>query len=465
MTAAVSSPMPSLAGGDVCRVTVSAPHGRVDLAVPVSTTMAVLLPVLLRHLPAKKGEQPGRSWLLQRLGEKPFAPDETPQSLGLRDGDVLYLRPADDPLPVLEFDDIADGVAHAVNARTDRWRPELTGRLLLGLAYLVLAVLAFALLNPSLGAATGVCAAVAAAVLAVCSAVETIGRSNTHVLGSGACVFAALTGMTALRGAAGVFTPRSADVLLAAVGALVMTGVLFATRRVPLAVLVTVLVSAVAGGLGAGLAILFGLSATGSAALVAVLLFLPAHWWPRLSLRLARVRVSPLPRNAEELQQDIDPEPEEHVSRRVAVADSCLTGLTVSSSLVALVAAVLLVRWTDWSGVTLTAMLAGVQLSQARSQAEIWQRTSCVVGGTIGLLLVVLALAPMLGATGQVAFLFVLLAAGGLLLVGARRLPRARLLPVWGNLADILEIALPVALLPVLLQVLDVYMYFRASAG
>jgi type VII secretion integral membrane protein EccD len=465
MTAAVPSPMPSLAGGDVCRVTVSAPHGRVDLAVPVSTTMAVLLPVLLRNLPAKKGEQLSRSWLLQRLGEKPFAPDETPQSLGLRDGDVLYLRPADEPLPVLEFDDIADGVAHAVNARPDRWRPELTGRLLLGLTYLVLAVLAFALLDPALGYATPVCAAAAAVVLAVCSAVDKVGRSSTPILGSGACVFAALTGMTALRGAAGVLTPRSADVLLAAVGALVMTGALFATRRVPLAVLVTVVLTAVAGVLGAGSAILLGLSATGSAALVAVLLFLPAHWWPRLSLRLARVRVSPLPRNAEELQQDIDPEPEDGVTRRVAVADSCLTGLTVSSSLVALVAAVMLVQWTDWSGVTLTTVLAGVQLLQARSQAEIWQRTSCVVGGTIGLLLVVLALAPKLGTTGHVVFLFLLLVAGGLLLVGARRLPRARPLPVWGNIADILEVGMPVALLPVLLQVLNVYLYFRASAG
>jgi hypothetical protein len=125
----------------------------------------------------------------------------------------------------------------------------------------------------------------------------------------------------------------------------------------------------------------------------------------------------------------------------------------------------MLVQWTDWSGVTLTTVLAVVQLLQARSQAEIWQRTSCVVGGTIGLLLVVLALAPKLGTTGHVVFLFLLLVAGGLLLVGARRLPRARPLPVWGNIADILEVGMPVALLPVLLQVLNVYLYFRASAG
>lgn len=58
-----------------------------------------------------------------------------------------------------------------------------------------------------------------------------------------------------------------------------------------------------------------------------------------------------------------------------------------------------------------------------------------------------------------------LFAVAALLLTGAWRLPGARLRPIWGRLGEILEGLTALALVPLLLQVLDAYAYFRSMAG
>ena len=60
------------------------------------------------------------------------------------------------------------------------------------------------------------------------------------------------------------------------------------------------------------------------------------------------------------------------------------------------------------------------------------------------------------------ALLLGLLVGAVLLLIGAWRLPTARLLPVWGHSADILELLTALGLLPLLLQLLHVYAHIRA---
>ncbi|WP_043475327.1 EsaB/YukD family protein, partial [Kitasatospora sp. MBT66] len=125
---------------EVCRITVDGPAGRADLAVPVTTTVAALLPVLTRDLPATP-DRATPAWVLQRLGEDPLDPEATPATAGLRHGDVLRLRPAEDPLPALHFDDIADGVADRVGRGPGRWHPGLTRALALLLAGTALAAL------------------------------------------------------------------------------------------------------------------------------------------------------------------------------------------------------------------------------------------------------------------------------------------------------------------------------------
>ncbi|MFJ2885348.1 type VII secretion integral membrane protein EccD [Streptomyces sp. NPDC087305] len=453
---------------EVCRLTVEAPDGRADLAVPVTTPVSALLPVLLRHTAAGPDAQ-GTPWTLQRLGDDPLDPEATPESAGLRDGDVLRLRPAEAALPALHFDDVSDGVAHTVGSGPGRWRPELTRKLGLALASLALAALAAALLGAGPGPLTAVTAGVIALVLAAgCASAARMHAVPGAILvaGVGAFGFAALAGTTLREGPAGGFAPGTTGILVAAGCVVTLAGGLLALGALPLVVPGTVLLTAVAAAVGAGLAETAGLHGFQAASVVAVALFVLGHLAPRLALRTARLRVPQLPHDAEELQQDIEPEPGERVTGRVTVATACLDTIGISSALVWAVALWLLAdREHGWTGWLLPLCLSLAVLLRARGTNGTLQRVPAVLAGAYGLGLVLIVRVAPTGPVGRASVLAALLAAALLLLVGAWRLPRARLLPVWGHLGDLLETVTAIALLPLLLQVLHAYAYFRGLAG
>ncbi|MFE2887152.1 type VII secretion integral membrane protein EccD [Streptomyces sp. NPDC059272] len=465
MTTAV--PLPARTA-EVCRLTVEAPDGRADLAVPVTTPVSALLPVLLRHTAAGPDTQ-GTPWTLQRLGEDPLDPEATPESAGLRDGDVLHLRPAEAALPALHFDDVSDGVAHTVGSGPGRWRPELTRKLGLALACLALAALAAALLGAGPGPLTAVTAGVIALVLAAgCASAARMHAVPGAILvaGVGAFGFAALAGTTLREGPSGGFAPGTTGILVAAGCVVALAGGLLALGALPLVVPGTVLLTAVAAAVGAGLAETSGLHGFQAASVVAVGLFVLGHLAPRLALRTARLRVPQLPHDAEELQQDIEPEPGERVTGRVTVATACLDTIGISSALVWAVALWLLAdREHGWTGWLLPLCLSLAVLLRARGTNGTLQRVPAVLAGAYGLGLVLIVRVAPTGPVGRASVLAALLAAALLLLVGAWRLPRARLLPVWGHLGDLLETVTAIALLPLLLQVLHAYAYFRGLAG
>ncbi|HEY0719061.1 MAG TPA: EsaB/YukD family protein, partial [Streptosporangiaceae bacterium] len=140
MTTATTTRLSPAAGTGPSRITVDGPAGRIDLAVPAATTMAQLLPILLEQVTSES--ERNRPWVLQRLGGEPLDADGTPETLGLRDGEILYLRPGSQALPAMQIDDVAVGVAESVDATPGRAGPLLTRRLLLGVAGLVLAAFA-----------------------------------------------------------------------------------------------------------------------------------------------------------------------------------------------------------------------------------------------------------------------------------------------------------------------------------
>jgi type VII secretion integral membrane protein EccD len=176
--------------------------------------------------------------------------------------------------------------------------------------------------------------------------------------------------------------------------------------------------------------------------------------------------VPQLPHDAEELQVDIEPETGTQVSLRVSVATACLDMISVGSALFWAVALWLLTtREHGWAGWLLPLALSLAVLLRARGTNGTLQRVPAVLAGTYGLALVLVMRTAQDGPSGRAVALAVLLAAAVLLLVGAWRLPRARLLPIWGHLGDLLEIITAVSLLPLLLQVLNAYAYFRGLAG
>ncbi|MGW4995457.1 type VII secretion integral membrane protein EccD [Streptomyces mirabilis] len=459
--------VPENGGTQVCRITIDAPTGRFDLAVPVSTPVAVLMPVLLRHV-RDDADDRGTPLLLQRLGEDPLDLDGTPEGLRLLDGDVLYLRKADAPMPGLQFDDLCDGVAQAIAERGDRWRPELTRQLLLALSCLVLAALATYLLGAGSTALTAVYCGVTAVVLIV-GCVLAPRRAATEgsvlVAGLGGYGFAALAGLTAGRLADAGGAPGLHAVLLAGACAGVPAALLLVIGRLPVAVSGIMLVTAAVAELEGCLSALLGWDAVRSATVAAVVLFALGQFGPRLALRIARLRVPQLPRNANELQQDIEPEPAERVTRRVAIANACLNVLAVSSALAYAEVFWLLAHDPQWIGWVLTVVFSGAVLLRARDFSGTWQRIPTAVVGTLGLVLVLTVRTASAGQVPRSAVLIVLLVAVALMLIGAWRLPTSRLLPMWGQTGDTLQMITAMALLPLTLQVLHVYGYIRSLNG
>ncbi|MFF0410528.1 type VII secretion integral membrane protein EccD [Kitasatospora sp. NPDC004745] len=460
---------PPVEATEVCRITVDGPAGRADLAVPVTTTVAALLPVLTRDLPTTPG-QATPAWVLQRLGEDPLDPGATPATAGLRHGDVLRLRPADDPLPALHFDDIADGVADRVGRGPGRWHPGLTRGLALLLAGAALTALAAALLTAGAGPATAARCAAVAAVLTVCCAVAArtgAVRGGVLLAGTGALLFAALAGLT-LRAAPG--PGHLPDTVLgvpgAAAGVVALAAVLLGVGALPLAVPGTAVLTAVAAACGAVLVRAGWTDPARAAALLAVASFVLGHLAPRLALRVARLRVPHLPHDAEELQRDLDPEPGDRLARRVTVATACLDSIAAASALVQSAAVTLLVVLDDgWTGWLLPLTLGAAVLLRARDTDGTLQRIPALLAGAYPpALLLVLRVAPT-GPAGAVAAATLLLTAAVFLLLAAGRLPKARLLPIWGHLGDLAETATAIALLPLLLHVLGAYARLRALAG
>src|SRR5580658_4540809 len=133
--AAAETSAPSGVVDDLCRLTICGPARSVELAVPVHVPLIDLLPALLGHLGESLADTglEHEGWVLQRLGDPPLREELSVAALGLRDGDMVHLRPRSEQLPPMDFDDLIDGIAVGISGRHDRWRPEMSRRLLAGL--------------------------------------------------------------------------------------------------------------------------------------------------------------------------------------------------------------------------------------------------------------------------------------------------------------------------------------------
>ena len=126
----------------LARVTINAPHRRVDIALPQHVPLADLLPEVLRHAGAglaDDGERHG-GWVLRRTDGVALAGGETLHTQGVRDGDVLHLVAARQEWPELEFDDVVEAIADGARRRGTAWSGPQTETATLAAAGAVLGV-------------------------------------------------------------------------------------------------------------------------------------------------------------------------------------------------------------------------------------------------------------------------------------------------------------------------------------
>lgn len=451
---------------ELCRLMLVTPTSSLEVAVPSDVPLYDLLPALLIYagpdLADAGGEHDG--WVLQRLGEPPFDEERTLAALSLRDGETVYLRPRGAELPALDFDDLITGVAEGTGKRPDRWRDAMTGRLFLGLAAGALLTGFFALLQDGHPLARAAAAGVVAFLLMATGAVLARAAKDQAagaMLGLAAVPYAGLTGYL-LTARPGVEKILPEQVLAAGGASLVAVVLALVAISVTMPAFAAALVGTGALALGGLLSALADAKWFEAAAVVLVAALVFNVTVPMTSFRMADLRMQPLPSDADELQEDVEPLRAQGLMDRAVVADHCMTALFTAVGLVCTVSLLVLAPVVGWATTGLSVAACAALLLRSRVVISARQRMALLVPGTVGLVIVVLRLSgdmPMaLRLTVVVASLVV---AAGLCVIGARMLPGRRLLPYWGRAAEISELLVGVSMLPLVLGVLDAYSWAR----
>lgn len=461
---------------DLCRLTVCGPSRSVELAVPAHVPLIDLLPALLGHLGdglADAGLEHG-GWVVQRLGDPPLREDLSVTALGLRDGDMVHLRPRSDQLPPLDFDDLIDGVAVGIAGRSDRWRPEMSRRLLAGLLSAPL-VAGLVLLAGHLSALSDLFAAGLAVIFLVLTTVAVrvfADKPGAAILAAATISYAGLAGaeLPLLGGVAhgsallswgilrAALLAGGAAVAGAAAAVLMMTG----GRRPALSGTV---IAALLVGAGGAAATFGHLGLAAAAALVLTLAVPVGGWVPVLSFRLAKMRLDPTPTKAEELQDDLDPLAGEHVLERTRWADRYMTALYCGLAVIATGCLAVL-----GSSASLRAQAVAIDaivllLLHSRALVAARHRLAMVIPAAGGATLLIAMAGLRAGPHSWLPILAVLVVAGLLLFVAERSLPGHKLLPHWGRAGDLLQTLAAAALLPLTLWVLNLYAFVKAAHG
>lgn len=461
---------PATATTDICRVTVIGPRRRVDIALPTHVPFADLFPTVARFCGLDTDDlvkEPG-GWVLQRLGQPPFGLSATPASEGLYDGELIYLRPKSIEMPTMESDDIADEIA-SVHDGPGRWSPADAPKVAVAAA--ATALLAGAVLLARSGPHWTIPAVVAGAVaLILLAAAVAVSRAAGHttaatMLGSTALPYAFVAGVA---GVAATVHDGSQSAFLHGNALGTLSG--FAL------VMVAAIVAAV--GVARGLPAFFGLALAGffgavaagityadptvppagAAALVAIPALALAPVLPAIAFRFAGLAMPRVPASADDLRNDALLAPQKDVKTRAVVADHVVTGAVSGVALTGAGAELALGFGHGWLTAVTLAVLACAMLLQSRMFRGRIQRLSLLGAGYAGLAWLAVTYAHVVNVVA-------LVAAAGLVVAVGSWLPGHRPSPFWGRAADIMDMLLVVAMIPLALGVAGVLSFLHGLSG
>ncbi|WP_345557659.1 type VII secretion integral membrane protein EccD [Nonomuraea rosea] len=454
----------------LCHVTIVAPRRRVDLALPADVPLPHVLPGLLRAVGEAGGDASGSpGWVLQRLGGAPFDLGQTLASLGVLDGELLYLRPREFTLPPALYDDVADVVASGVKESTGKWESRHTKAMGTGAAAVILALGAPALvLSGSAPLGVTVVAGILAVLLIGVSAAlsRAVGDSSAGALiGYAALPYAFLAGLYGLvsgstlagLGAPHLLAALTCTALVATIGGTVVAD--------GVAGFLGTAIATVVGAIAAAVVMVTGVPAAGAAAMTVTILIALSPLIPGLSFKIARVPLPALPTSAEELRADNQRLDSEAVITRTAQASRYATGMVTGIGLTAIGALVYLVTTPSWMAISMAIVLSLVLLLRARVFHGLGQRLWLLCAGLGGLMAVGVAISTGAGTVAAAAVVMGVLWLAMLVVGLGLWLPSGRLSPFWGRAGEIVDVILLIALFPLALGVLEVYTWIRGLAG
>lgn len=451
------------------RLVVLAPKRRMDIAFPEQRPLVGLMPSLIRQA----GEDPDEGlahegWILRRTDGTVLDPGATFVAQQVRDGETLHLVPRRLDWPETMYDDVVDAIASGARARGRRWdgvATRLTG-ITAAVVALAVALVGIGIAGPPWTVPATTAAAIAAGLLVAGTVLSRALRDSRGgaVVAAAALPFAAIAGALffadeSLRdlGAPHVLT---GSVLTVAAGVLGYLGTAESGR---------LFVAGITGGscglVGSAVALTRFDGAAG-AALVTGALLLVSPLLPALAVRIGHVPLPQLPRTPEDLVRD---EPARDVRSIVAAtvrADETLTGLLTGMVLASTVCFVILARADDLTARLFVAVVALAHLLRGRFYVAVRHRVPLLAAGALGLL--VLGVASALGAERGTALSIVvpvaLVIAGVAVasgLVYSGRLPAPRM----GRLADIGDVVLTLAVVPLASGVFGLFGHVRGLFG
>ncbi|QDY81290.1 type VII secretion integral membrane protein EccD [Streptomyces qinzhouensis] len=479
---------PSSSGTGFCRVTVVAPDGRVDVALPEDIVIADLYPEILRL--SGQSPEPGAP-VGYHLVRRDGTVLDSARSLGAQrilDGELLSLRPFAESLPPAVFDDVSDAVATAVAKDRTLWSDTLMrGAGLFGGSVLLL-LLAFVLWTSDprndMHGLPGVLAGVAALLLLALAGIRARvydDRASAVALGLGAMANAAIGGSGLLPPADGQGIGKL-QFLLACAAVLVVAVILTIVAPGGDGPFVAFVFAAVIGVLATFVAILQKLTPVETAAMCAPLAVGTLAFLPGLSTRFARLPIGFDPPRTTVGDYGSDDEPGgpvdgERIAAQARRGHELLVGLVGGCALVTVGAGAVL-GFSDNVWGQLLALATGVAMLMRAHLFRYTAQVGCALAAGLGCLVLLglgLAINPpaelMLdafrGDTTALDIRTVWLAAavaGAAALITAIGLivPRTGVTPFWGRFLEIAETFVLLTLLPLCLAVFDVYHSIRA---
>lgn len=490
--------MSTTAATGFCRVTVVAPDSRIDVALPEDIAVADIYPEILRLTGQTQAAGHPTGYHLVRRDGTVLDGARTLAAQQVLDGELLSLRPFAQSLPPAVFDDVSDAVASAVTRDRHLWSDELLrGAGLLG-GVLLLVLMGFVLwfadpVRHDMHSLPGIIAGSAGLLLTAFAGVRARvygDRATAVALGLGALPLVLIAGSGIIGPDAGQ-GPGRLQFLLGCVAVLVASVVLVALTPSGDALFVAATFVATVGTLATFVAILTGVSATGTAAVCAPVALGLVAFLPGLSARFARLPIGyASPRTAPGGYDDsfadpnASPEPEgvpvdaDRIAAQARRGHEMLLGLVGGSAAVVVgSAAVLGFSGNVWG--RLLALAAGLAMLLRARLFRYTSQVACVLVagiGAVALLILGLSLNPPADLVRELArygdsgsldirtvWLSAAVAAGAALLTAIGLIiPRKGLSPFWGRLLDLTESALLLSLVPLCLAVLDVFAGARA---
>ncbi len=455
----------------LARVTIAAPRRRVDVALPEQVPTAELLPGLLRAAGdglADQGQEHG-GWVLRKAdgtlidAARPIGTQE------LHDGDVLHLMPRQAEWPEMDYDDVVDAIATDARRQSRSWGSANTrraavvvasGTLLLGLAILLTTGPNWQLPG---GLALGLSVGLLAAAVALSRALGDAGAGA--VLGSVAMVYAFAGGVALSQGDQPLLAAEAAQYLagcvaLFAVGLLGYLGVADRTQY-----FVAGIVAGLLGFLGALIALIWDTNLADVAAILVsvVVVFTPII--PLLSIRLGKLPMPSLPTTVEDLLADPPVVPLTRVHATVRRSDELLGGMLLGGAVVVSLGELALVASGELSAFILAAVVSSASLLRGRLFPAVRHRAPLLVTGVVGLAALAVGMMGMAPDARLSVILPVLVVLAALVLAAGFAYQNRPPSPYIGRIADILDILLVVAVVPVACAVLGLYGYFRNLGG